>query len=269
MSSGPLQEIIAVLGSPAAGNPAQYLFERAFEAAGLDWRIMTCDVGAERLPAALAGAEAMGFRGCLVAGPLRRLALPLVATASPTARFAGGVGLVERTADGLAGHITDGRGVVETLRAHLDPAGRHAFVVGAGTTGRAVALELALAGAASVCVTDPNDDRGRALADDLAGLERVPSEWLPWADTIMVPAPVGIIVRATPATPSFDGLRPDIIFADVAPAAAPPASASAAGCCIIDGLEIRAVQAAIEFQAMTGVEADVELLREALEEYLS
>ncbi|MFM7137026.1 MAG: hypothetical protein ACKO1M_08150 [Planctomycetota bacterium] len=49
----------------------------------------------------------------------------------------------------------------------------------------------------------------------------------------------------------------------------PPPEAVAAGCCLVTGLEVRAVQAAIEFQALTGLEADVELLREALDEYLS
>ena len=34
MTSPALQEIIALLGSPAAGNPAQYLYERMLEAAG-------------------------------------------------------------------------------------------------------------------------------------------------------------------------------------------------------------------------------------------
>jgi len=39
MTSPALQEIIAVLAAPAAGNPSQYLFERALEGTGLDWRI--------------------------------------------------------------------------------------------------------------------------------------------------------------------------------------------------------------------------------------
>jgi shikimate 5-dehydrogenase len=55
----------------------------------------------------------------------------------------------------------------------------------------------------------------------------------------------------------------------VAAAADPPAEAVAAGCCLVTGLEVRAVQAAIEFQALTGIEPDVEMLREALDEYLS
>ena len=111
MTSGPLQEIVAVLASPAAGNPSQYLFERAVEAAGLDLRIVTCDVAPERIGEALAGVAAMGFRGCLLAGPLRRAALHVVAAASPTARFAGGVGLVERTADACFMPLTVGGGV--------------------------------------------------------------------------------------------------------------------------------------------------------------
>ena len=38
MTSPALQEVVAVLASPAAGNPSQYLFERAIERAGLDAR---------------------------------------------------------------------------------------------------------------------------------------------------------------------------------------------------------------------------------------
>ena len=269
MTSGPLQEIVAVLASPAAGNPSQYLFERAVEAAGLDLRIVTCDVAPERIGEALAGVAAMGFRGCLLAGPLRRAALHVVAAASPTARFAGGVGLVERTANGLAGHLTDGRGVVESLRAHLDPTGRHALVVGAGTTGRAVALELALAGAAGITVADPHEGLAEQLVADLAGLESAPATLLTWSDSLAVPPRVGIVMRATATAVTFADLRPEIVLADVSPAVGMPPEATAAGCCLVDGLEIRAVQAAIDFQSLTGVEADVEMLREALDEYLS
>jgi shikimate dehydrogenase len=272
MTSPALQEIIAVLASPAAGNPSQYLFERALEGTGLDWRIITCDVSPERVGEALAGAAAMGFRSCLLAGPLRRPALPLVSSASPTARFAGGVGLVERAAEGFAGHVTCGRGVVEALRAHLDPAGRHVLVVGGGMTGRAVALELALAGVAGLFVTDHRPERLDQLQGDitgLAGLENVPVEILPWGDTLAVPPEVGIVVKASDARAALAGLRPEIVVADVSPEAAMPPEAAAAGCCLVDGLEIRAVQAAIDFQMLTGVEADAEMLREALDEYLS
>lgn len=269
MSSGPLQEIVAVLGSPAAGHPAQYLFERAFAAAGIDWRIITCDVAVEKLAAAFAGVDAMGFRGCLVAGPLRRPGLSLVTTASPSARFAGGVGLIEQSSDGLVGHMTDGRGAVEAIRSQADPSGKHALVVGAGLTGRAVAIELMLAGASGVAITDPDETRGKTLVDDLAGLQTAPTEWIPAEAVILVPAYATIVVHTISQSVSFDGLRPDLVFADATPTGSSIDAARAAGCCIVDNLEVRAIQAAIEFRALTGLEADVEMLREALDEYLS
>jgi len=71
MTSPALQEIVALLGCPAAGDPSQYLFERAIEAAGLDWRFVTCDVAATDAAAALAGVAALAFRGCLVSGAIR------------------------------------------------------------------------------------------------------------------------------------------------------------------------------------------------------
>ncbi len=269
MTSPALQEVVAVLAAPAAGNPSQYLFERAVAAAGLDWRLITCDVAPERLAEAIAGAAALGFRGCLVSGPLSELALGLVTTASPAATYARAVTLLERSAGGFSGHMTTGRGLIEAVRAHADPAGRTVLVLGAGAAGRAVALELALAGAAEVLVAAPDAEQAAALASDLAALNSSPTEVLPWATTLELPERVGIVVRATAAAVALVGLRAAMVHADVAADADPPAEAVAAGCCLVTGLEVRAVQAAIEFQTLTGVEPDVEMLREALDEYLS
>lgn len=269
MTSPALQEIIAVLGCPAPGNPGQYLLERALATAGLDWRVVTCEVSPEGVAAALAGAAAMGFRGCVVSGPLRVPALAAVATASPAATFAGAVGLVDRGPGGLAGHMTDGRGVIEALRGHVDPASREVLILGAGPTARAVALEFALAGAMAIHVCDPRPERAAALVSDLAGVAETRVENLPWTDAIELPPGAGIVVRASAAAVELTGLRPDLFVADVSPGSPLPGRAQEAGACVVDGLEIRAVQAAIDFQALTGLETDADTLREALDEYLS
>jgi shikimate dehydrogenase len=269
MSNGPLQEIVAVLGSPAAGNPSQYLFERAFAAASLDWRVITCDVAIDKLAAAIAGIDAMGFRGCLVGGPLRRPAISLVGGASPTARFAGGISLVERSSDGLVGHMTDGRATVEAIRGHVDPAHRHAIIVGAGLTGRAVALELAMAGAAGVMVADPEGARAEKLVEDLAGLQATPVEWMPVEPVVSIPAQAAVIVNTIAKVPVFEGLRPELVVADATPKGFSLPAFNEAGCCIVDNLEVRAVQAAIEFRMFTGLDADIDMLKDALDEYLS
>jgi len=269
MSSPALQEVIAVLASPAAGNPSQYLFERALTAAGLDWRLITCDVAPDRLAEAIAGAVAMGFRGCIVSGPLRALALGLVTKASPAAMFARAASLLEQTSDGVSGHMTDGRGLIEAVRAHGDPVGREVLVLGAGPTGRAVALELALAGVAGILVAADDAELAATLVADLAAMNTAPATLLPWAAALEVPERVGIVVRATAGPAQLVGLHAGVIYADMAASAEPLPAAVAAGCCLVSGLEVRAAQAAIEFQTLTGVEADVEMLREALDEYLS
>lgn len=269
MTSPALQEIVALLGCPAAGDPAQYLFERAIEAANLDWRFVTCDVAADDVAAALAGVAALGFRGCLLSGAIREPALPHVGTASPSAAFSGAVTLVECRDGGLVGHMTEGRAIVEALRGHVDPAARAAVVVGAGPRGRAVALELAAAGASELLIGDPDPARAAAVVAALpAGVSATVLDWRP----MLVPPHAGIlVVTSGDGQPQASGLRPDLVVADAVTAGSRSslaAEAAAHGCCLVDGIEIHAVQAAIDFQTLTGLEADVDMLREALEEFL-
>lgn len=276
MTSPALQDIVALFGCPAAGNPAQYLFERAIAAAGLDWRFFSVDVTPERLAPALAGAAAMGFRGCLLAGPLEEAAPAFLSRLTPAADFAGAASLVEATAEGLLGHITEGRGIVEALRAHAGIAGARVLVAGAGVLGRATALELALGGAEAIIVAHRDPELARSLAQKVAAIESpVAVETLVSDGPFEVPEGVGLVVVARGAgepCPRFERLRGDLILADTALAdQASPAllAGRAAGCCVIDGIEIHVEKTAIDFRTLTGMDADPDLLREALEEFLS
>jgi shikimate dehydrogenase len=274
MTSPALQEIIALLGCPAAGNPAQYLAERALAEAGLDWRFLTLDVGPDRIAAALAGVDAMGFRGCVLSGPLRGLAAAHVATLSPTATFSRAVSLVERQPTGLVGHMTDGRGLLEALRSHADPAGEGVLIIGAGPTARATALELSLAGAATILICNRTPDAATALVDALSGVDGARASALPWQPEIVVPEEVGIVISAVPTEtrPAFVGLRKDHVVADFALVPQPSPVVAAAqqhGACAIDGLEIHCAKTAIDFHTWTGLEPDTDLLRELLDEYLN
>ena len=277
MTSPALQELIALLGCPAAGNPAQDLFERAITAAELDWRFVTCEVAAGNVAAAIAGVGALGFRGCVLSGPLREAALPLVAAASPTATFSGAVSLIEQRPEGLVGHMTDGRGAVEALRTHIDPTGSRVLIVGAGAAARATALELSLANVAEILVCDRTPERAAALVEALNGLEAAPATAVPWQAAIEIPERIGIVIAAVPAVGpkpivEFSGLRNDLVVADFALVSQPSPVVAAAvryGACAIDGLEIHCEKTAIDFHTWTGIEPDTEMLREALDEYIN
>ena len=63
---GTTEPVIAVIGHPIAGNPAQFAIERALLSMQLQWRVMSFDVPPERVGAALDGLETLAFRGVLI-----------------------------------------------------------------------------------------------------------------------------------------------------------------------------------------------------------
>ena len=276
MTNPALQEVIALLGHPAAGTPAQYLFERVVVGDSLDWRFVTLEVQPERLAAALGGLDAMNFRGCLLAGSLQQPAAELLAAISPAAKFAGGCSLIERTPDGLSGHLTLGRGLLEAVRLHADPAASPTVIVGSGLLARATALELTLAGVPEIIVADPWNDAGDSMVKALAGIEGGQASLLSTENELLIPERAGLVVVASEQQPfpmarDLAGLREDLVVVDtsLAPKTSPVLeAATAARACRVDGLEVATAILAIDFQRLTGIEADTELLRDALDEFL-
>jgi shikimate 5-dehydrogenase len=139
-----------------------------------------------------------------------------------------------------------------------------------------VALELALAGAAGIVVCDRDPVRSAALEEAVAALGRAAAGRLDAAAGVSVPADVEIVVVALPAgaadSAALADLRPDLVVAETALVAQPSPLArlvAAAGACLVDGLEVHAARTAIDFQTLTGAEADADLLREALDEFLA
>lgn len=275
MTSQALQDIIALFGCPAAGNPAQYLFERVIDDDGLDCRFVSLDVDVERLGDALRGAAAMGFRGCLLAGPLQTAALPLV-SASSAAAFAGAVNLVERGSDGgWVGHMTLGRGIVEAVRGHVEPSGSRVLVAGAGPCGRAAALELALAGASRLVVCDADAALADGLVESLAAVSGCAAVERGGWPVVVVPEDVGIVVVSCDrpaADVMLEGLRSDLVVAEAVLSPEPDhvgRQALAARACLVDGLEIHAARTAIDLRQLTGRSADPDMLRDALDEFFA
>ena len=72
---GNTEPVIAVIGYPIAGNPAQFALERALDAMRLDWRVFSFDVAPAHLATALDGLEVLGVRGVLIDATLGEAAM--------------------------------------------------------------------------------------------------------------------------------------------------------------------------------------------------
>ena len=65
MAHPAIQEIVAVFGQPVAGNPTQYMMEKAFAQVGLDWRYLTLEVRPKRLATRCAACAPWDFAAAI------------------------------------------------------------------------------------------------------------------------------------------------------------------------------------------------------------
>jgi shikimate dehydrogenase len=275
-----IQEIVCCMSQPVAGNPTQFMMERAFAAAGLDWRYLTLEVAPENLADAIRGLRALGFRGGNLASPHKTAAISHLDALSESAALIGAVNCVHREGEKLLGENTEGKGFVQSLRGAVDPAGKSVVILGAGVVARAIAVELGRSGVAEITIVNRTAERGQTLVALLNERVKVSARLIHLSGDYAVAENAGIVVNATPIEAGdpdarvpldVDSLRAPMVVADVV--VDPPQSqlvrdAAARGCTTLDGLGMFVNQSLISFKIWTGVDPDPEVVREALEEYL-
>ncbi len=280
MSHPAIQEIVAVFGQPVAGNPTQYMMEKAFAQVGLDWRYLTLEVAPADLADAIKGMRAMGFRGCNLTIPHKVEVIQYLDRTSEAAALMGAVNCVNRVGHELVGENTDGKGFVQSLREATNPAEKNVAILGAGGAARAIAVEVALAGAAQITVVNRGETRGQELVDLINNRVHVAARFVKWEGDYEVPPETDIVINATSiglgdaearVPLAVDTLESDMVVADVIfnpPETRLIRDAQQRGCATLDGLGMLVNQAVIAFRIWTGQDANAEVMRDALEEFL-
>ena len=272
-------ELLACFGQPVDENPTGVMQEAGFRELGLNWRYLTIEVSPANLRGAVEGARAFGLRGLNLTIPHKVAAMQFLDEIAPDAAVIGAVNTVRREGDRLIGENTDGKGFLHGLRADagVDPRGRRAVVLGAGGAARAIATELALAGAADVLVVNRSEERGAAMAADLAAKTGRPIRFEPWRGTYTVTSAADLLVNATSiglfpdvdAMPPIDlgGARHGMLVSDVVfnpPETPLLAAARRLGLPTLDGLSMLVYQGTIGFRLWTGREAPAGVMKQAL-----
>lgn len=272
-----LHTLTGSFAQPAGENPTVAMVEAAYRHHGMAWRYINCEVPPERLADAVRGARAMGWAGFNCSLPHKQTVIEHLDHLAPSAQIIGAVNTVVLRDGLLVGENTDGQGFVEALRPVCDIEGQRITLFGAGGAGRAVAVELALAGAAHITVVNRGRLRGQELADLIAAKTSATADYLHWQPAMPIPAGTGIVVNATSIGlfPGVDDqldldwttLRPGTVVADAIPN--PPRThlirtAEAAGCTVLDGLGMLVNQGAIAIRLWSGVHVDRSVMRQAL-----
>jgi shikimate dehydrogenase len=275
-----LQELVFNFGHELASNPTQTMMEQCFAAAGLNWRYVQFEFDPDTLQFAVEAMKRLGFRGGNCTMPYKVELVKHLDRLGESASLIGAVNCVVRVESELVGENTDGKGFLQSFRDVADPQDQNVVLLGAGGAARAIAVELALAGASQFTVVNRTPERGQELAKLINEKTAAKAEFVRWDGTFAVPTRAHTLVDATSigmgddaaeVAVDFDSLRSDLVVADVI--VSPPnthliRTARDRGCTAIDGLGMVVNQALIAFKLWTGIDADATVMRAALAEVL-
>lgn len=271
-SDGPVRCRAAVLGSPIRHSLSPVLHQAAYAALGLTgWRYEAFECDEDTL---LRFVDGLGpqWAGLSLTMPLKRVALTVADDVSVLAAAVGAANTLLLGAPGKRRRAenTDVTGILAALHEGGLERVDSAVVLGAGGTAQAAIAALRDLGHHTpiVLVRDPARTSELRAAAERLGVQPVirgglPDAEVPAADVIISTLPAGAADPVRPRHRSPATVVLDVVYA---PWPTPfAAAAQAAGCRVLSGLAVLLHQAAAQVELMTGLDAPVSAMREALD----
>jgi shikimate dehydrogenase len=266
-----------MFGHPVAENPIDRMFDAVYAHYRLNWQFWKSDIkSAEELPAAIHGAKALGFSGFCITVPYKIASIPCLDAVDDDVRAIGAANYVTFEDGSMVGHNNDGKGVVKAIQKVTPIAGRRVAMLGAGGAGRAMAVEIARAGAGHLTVITRRESQGREVAELVHRVTGVPTEWLGWKGTVTLPKGTQVLLNAThlgaapelePVPVDWDSVAGDATVVDVItnPRITPfLETARGRGCAVVDGVEMLVQLAMQVFEAWTGIAPAEEVFQKSV-----
>ena len=274
-------KLIGLIGMPLAHSTSPVFQQAALDHCGVDALYELWETEPEELFAAVERTREEDCLGANVTIPHKERIIALLDSLDSLAQRIGAVNTVVNRDGRLRGHNTDILGFVHALRrdGDFDPHGCRAVVLGAGGAARAVAFALIDGEAASLTVTDIDQERAAGLMRGLAGQSQTDLRSVPTAGEELAAAALAcrLLVNCTPIgmrhspaendTPIAPELIPPgaLVFDLVAnpPETRLLAEASRRGARTVSGMAMLVYQGAESFRLWTGLEPPLDVMRQA------
>jgi shikimate dehydrogenase len=254
----------------------------AFKALNLDWEYVPFEVLPKDLSEAIHGMRALHIAGFNVTIPHKEAILPMLDEVTQLARIIGAVNTIKNQEGLLVGYNTDGPGFMDSLkdRAKLNPKGKKVILLGAGGAARAVSVMLAEAGIKSLSITDIQEKKAEELISYVSSYFEIEGESLGAnhprlqaalanADLLVNASPIGMHPKINESPlPDDIKLPENLLVYDLVYNPAETKlikSAKSFGCKTFSGLDMLIRQGAMAFTLWTGLEAPLEVMRQAAE----
>ena len=275
------KQMTGMLGHPVAENPIDRMFDAVYAHYGLPWQFWKNNIASEAdLALAVKALAPLGYRGMAITVPYKVAVMPLLDAVDDDVRAIGAANYLTIEQGRLIGHNNDGKGVVKAIEKVAPLTGQRVVMLGAGGAGRAMAVEMAWAGAAHLTLVTRRQDQGEEVAATVTRTSGVPAVWQHWQGEVLVPAGTTLLMNAThlgcapeqePVPVRWETVDPACVVVDVItnPRITPFLStAQERGCPIVDGVEMLVQLAMQIFQRWTGLSPDEEVFQRAVAEAL-
>ncbi len=269
-------ELTGSFSQGSDSNPTVAMVEASYKANNLHFRYVNCEVNPDQLEAAVAGARAMNWKGFNCSIPHKVEVIKFLDGLGESASLIGAVNCAVNRDGKLIGENTDGKGFLKSFLEITPATGKTIVLLGAGGAARAIAVELALAGAQKFYVVNRSRARGEELTALLNDKTSASAEFIEWNKTFSIPADADVVINSTSMGMvntegkqdiDFDSIRAGMLAADVI--VNPPQTyflneAAKRGAKTLQGLGMVVNQAVIGIKYWTGVDVDAKDLNDEL-----
>ena len=276
------KKMTGMFGHPVAENPIDRMFDMVYAHYGLNWQFWKVNIhSVGELPAAIAGAKAMGFSGFCITVPYKISVIQNLDEFDDDVRVIGAANYVTFNEGLMIGHNNDGKGVVKAIEKVTSIAGKRVVMLGAGGAGRAMAIEIARAGAAHLTVITRRKSQGVEVAELVQRVTGVLTQWILWSGNIALPDGTQILLNATHlgALPERESVpinwntlssKATVVDVITNPRITPFLEiAREKGCSVVDGVDMLVNLAMQIFEVWTGISPEEQVFQNAVETALN
>lgn len=269
-------ELTGSFSQGSDSNPTVAMVEASYRANNLHYRYVNCEVNPDQLEAAVAGARAMNWKGFNCSIPHKVAVIKYLDGLGESASLIGAVNCVVNRGGKLIGENTDGKGFLKSFLEITPAKGKTIVLLGAGGAARAIAVELALAGASKFYIVNRSQNRGEELTNLLNEKTEATAEFIEWNKTYAIPKDAEAVINSTSMGMvntegkqdiDYDSIHSDLLVADVI--VNPPQTyfldqCANQGATILQGLGMVVNQAVIAIQYWTDTEVAAKDLNDEL-----
>jgi len=276
-------QLIGIIGNPIHHTASPVMHNAMINKLNLNMIYIPFLVEPSGLPSVIETIRVAHIRGVNVTIPFKEAVIPLLDELHQDAQSIGAVNTIINQNGRLIGYNTDGIGFIEALTMNgISVINKRIAIIGAGGAARAICFSLLQAGILSLAIINRTPERTTNLLNDLSKHHRqndqiigysldASTKALQEADIVINTTPIGMEPNTDLPIPQLDWVTSNHTICDIVYKPKMTrflTEAQNRGAQVCEGLGMLVGQGVRAFELFTGHQADYQLMKQEVENYV-